>query len=527
MTAAQQAEARASWRPSVNPWLIALVVTLPTFMEVLDTTIVNVALPHIAGTLSASTDDATWSLTSYLVANGIVLPISGWLGSVFGRKRYFLICIGMFSLCSLLCGLATSLPELIAFRVAQGFFGGGLQPNQQSILLDNFEPAKRGTAFSITAIATIVAPILGPTLGGWITDNYSWRWVFLINVPAGILAFLAVARLVEDPPWSKAQKGRKIDGIGLSLIAIGLGCMQIVLDRGEDADWLASPFIRTFAVITVIALVGAVLWLRKASHPVVNIRVLADRNFALGSMMIFGMAMVLYSSAVLLPQLAQTQLGYTATWAGLILSPGTVLTLLLIPVVLRLMKRVQSRFLIAFGFAALAAALLFASTLDPAVDFRTLAWMRTAQTGALAFLFVPISTTAYATLAPHLNGDAASLYTMFRNIGGSVGIALSTACVNEHTQSHMAYLTNHLTPFDRPFAEALQSHAATLMAQGVATSLQLSTAAGQLYRTLQSQAAIMAYVDTFQIAAVLALLLVPLALLTKAAKTGGKLPQGH
>jgi DHA2 family multidrug resistance protein len=526
--AARHATARATWRPTINPWLIALVVTLPTFMEVLDTTIVNVALPHIAGTLSASTDDATWTLTSYLVANGIVLTISGWLGRVFGRKRYFLVCIGMFTVCSLLCGIATSLPELILFRAAQGFFGGGLQPNQQSILLDTFEPAKRSTAFSITAIATIVAPVLGPTLGGWITDNYSWRWVFLINVPAGILAFLAVTRLVEDPPWAKAQKGGlRIDGIGLALIALGLGCLQVFLDRGEDADWLSSPSIRVFGAAALVGLAGAVWWLRTADHPVVNIRVLADRNFALGSLMIFGMSMVLYASAVLIPQMAQEQLGYTATWAGLILSPGTILTLVLIPVVLRLMKVVQTRFLIAFGFACLAGALLLASSLDPTVDFRTLALMRTAQTGSLAFLFVPISTIAYATLAPHLNGDAASLYTMFRNVGGSVGIALSTAFVTEHTQTHMAHLASHMTPYDQAFNAALARHGATLLARGVAATEQMSSAGAYLYHALQNQAAIMAYIDAFQAAALLALLLVPLALLTRPAKATGGMPQGH
>lgn len=527
MNAAAQKAARETWRPAANPWLIALVVTLPTFMEVLDTTIVNVALPHIAGTLSASTDDATWTLTSYLVANGIVLTISGWLGSILGRKRYFLICIGMFTVCSLLCGVATSLPELILFRAAQGFFGGGLQPNQQSILLDTFEPSRRGTAFSITAIATIVAPVLGPTMGGWITDNFSWRWVFLINVPAGILALLAVARFVEDPPWAKAHRGRGVDGVGLALIALGLGCLQVFLDRGEDADWLASPMIRIFAAAALVGLVGAVWWLSRVRNPVVNIRVLADRNFALGSLMIFGMAMVLYASAVLLPQMAQVYLGYTATWAGLILSPGTLATMAMIPIVLRLMKKVQTRFLIATGFLILAAALFYAGTLYPSIDFRTLALMRTLQTLGLAFLFVPISTTAYATLPPHLNGDAASLYTMFRNVGGSVGIALSTALVTEHTQVHMAHLAARMTPFDQAFNDALQRHGATLMGRGVALTEQMSTAAAYLYHTLQSQAAIMAYVDAFHIAALLTLAMVPLALATKPAKASGAPPQGH
>ncbi|HXP96217.1 MAG TPA: DHA2 family efflux MFS transporter permease subunit [Telmatospirillum sp.] len=520
--------ARAEWRPAANPWVIALAVTLPTFMEVLDTTIVNVALPHIAGSLSASSDDATWTLTSYLVANGIVLPISGWLGRVFGRRRYFLVCIGMFTLCSLLCGIATSLPELVLFRILQGFFGGGLQPNQQSILLDTFEPAKRSTAFSITAVATIVAPILGPTMGGWITDNFSWHWVFLMNVPVGILSFLAVTRLVEDPPWAKAETGKThIDQIGLGLIALGLGCLQVVLDRGEDEDWLSSPSIQLFALAAVIGLVGAVIWLLLAKRPVVNIRALADRNFALGSLMIFGMAMVLYASAVLIPQLAQAQLGYNATWAGLILSPGTILTVLLIPFVLRLMRRVQTRFIIAFGFLALGLSLLYAATLNPAVDFTTLALMRSAQTAALAFLFVPISTIAYSTLSPSLNGDAASLYTMFRNVGGSVGISLATAYVTEHSQIHMAYLSQHLTPLDHAYAATLQQQSKVFTALGTAPGELLSSVTGHLYRVLQTQAAIMAYTDAFQAAASLALLLVPLALLFAATKAGGHPPQGH
>jgi DHA2 family multidrug resistance protein len=519
---------RSDWRPAVNPWVIALAVTLPTFMEVLDTTIVNVALPHIAGSLSASSDDATWTLTSYLVANGIVLPISGWLGRVFGRRRYFLVCIGMFTLCSLLCGIATSLPELVLFRIAQGFFGGGLQPNQQSILLDTFEPAKRSTAFSITAIATIVAPILGPTMGGWITDNFSWHWVFLINVPVGILSFIAVTRLVEDPPWAKAETGKvHIDQIGLALIALGLGSLQLVLDRGEDDDWFSSPTIQLFALATVIGLVGAVVWLLLTRRPVVNIRALADRNFALGSLLIFGMAMVLYSSAVLIPQLAQTQLGYNATWAGLILSPGTILTVLFIPVVLRLMRKTQTRFIIAFGFLALGMSLLYASTLNPEVDFVTLALMRSAQTASLAFLFVPISTIAYSTLPPRLNGDAASLYTMFRNIGGSVGIALATAFVTEHSQVHMAYLSQHLTPYDHAFAGTLQQQTKALTILGTAPDSLASAASAHLFRILQSQSAILAYVDAFYAAACLALLLVPLALLFAPVKAGGHLPEGH
>jgi DHA2 family multidrug resistance protein len=341
-----------NWHPSANPWLIAVVVTLAAFMEVLDTTIVNVALPHIAGTMSASYDQATWTLTSYLVANGIVLPISAFFARLLGRKRYFLLCIAAFTVCSFLCGIATNLGELIVFRVAQGFFGGGLQPNQQSIILDTFPPAQRSRAFSISAVAIVVAPVLGPTLGGWITDHFSWRWVFLLNVPVGILTTLAVQQLVDDPPWARTTREKlSIDYVGIGLLAIGLGCLQVMLDRGEDADWLGSPFIRAFAALAALGLVGAAVWLTYARNPVVRLTPLRDRNFALGCVAMAAFAMILYGSAVLIPQLAQQRLGYTATLAGLVLSPGALLITLEIPIVSKLMPHVETRFFIGFGFS--------------------------------------------------------------------------------------------------------------------------------------------------------------------------------
>src|SRR6185437_9996072 len=377
----------ASWRPRGNPWLIAVVVTLAAFMEVLDTTIVNVSLPHIAGTVGASYDEATWTLTSYLIANGIVLPISGWLGRLIGRKRYFLICIAMFTACSFLCGMASSLGEMIIFRLMQGFFGGGLQPNQQSIILDTFEPSQRGRAFSIVAVAVIVAPIIGPTLGGWITDNYSWRWIFLINVPVGVFTFFAVARLVEDPPWvvrEHKQGDKRVDYIGLGLIALGLGCLEVMLDRGEDRDWFGSPSIVMFGFLAFAGITGAIGWLLYPDKPVVNLRVYADRNFAVGSLVIFAIGAILYSSAVLIPQLAQQHFGYTALLAGLLLSPGALLVVLLIPIVAKvLLPHVQTRYIIAFGFFSLGCALLYAHRLTPDADFMTLAIIRAAQTFGL------------------------------------------------------------------------------------------------------------------------------------------------
>jgi DHA2 family multidrug resistance protein len=514
------------WRPRANPWLIAVVVTLAAFMEILDTTIVNVALPHIAGSMSASNDEATWTLTSYLVANGIVLPISGWLGNVFGRKRYFLMCIAGFTVCSFLCGIADSLWQLVMFRLLQGFFGGGLQPNQQSIILDTFEPAKRSQAFSVVAIATVVAPVLGPTLGGLITDNASWRWIFFINIPIGLFALFAVAALVEDPPW--ANKGSKhVDAIGLGLIALGLGSMQIALDRGEDDDWLGSGFIRVFVVLAVVGILGAVAWLLTAKRPVVNLRVFADRNFAVGCVMMALMGGVLYSSAVVIPQLAQAVLGYTSTLAGYILSPGAVVLIMVIPIVGRVMPVVQTRFLILIGFVILGLSLVFSAGLTPDIDFLTLTLMRIAQTVGLAFLFVPISTISFATLPKEQNADGAALNTMFRNVAGSIGISVATAAVTGRTQVRMAHLAPHLTPLDQPYVQLLHQDTQTLIAQGQSAATAGTAAMGLIYQTLRTQASVMAYSDVFWYCAIIAFVAAPMALLFTGSKGGRGVGPAH
>jgi len=376
----------ATWRPRHNPWLIAVVVTLAAFMEILDTTIVNVALRYIAGDLAVSNDDATWVLTSYLVSNGIVLTISGWLGEVLGRKRYFLICIAMFTVSSLLCGTSTSLAELIVFRLAQGFFGGGLQPNQQSIILDTFPPAKRGAAFGIAAFATVVAPTLGPTLGGYIVDQWSWRWIFFINIPVGALAVFLVSVLVEDPPWVRKKKSRGIDYIGLSLITIGLGCLQIMVDRGEDDDWFGSNFIRLMALLAFLGIFGAIGWLLIAKKPIVNLMVFKDWHFSIGCLLNAAGFGIVYASAVVIPQFTQQVLPYTPTWAGLVLSPGGIALMVLIPIVTALVEVVQTRYVIGFGFLVLGFGLIFGSIIiTPDVDFRTLVMARTIQSAGFGF----------------------------------------------------------------------------------------------------------------------------------------------
>jgi DHA2 family multidrug resistance protein len=522
-----QSHGKPAWRPAANPWLIAIAVTLAAFMEVLDTTIVNVALPHIAGTMSASYDEATWALTSYLVANGIVLPISAFFGRVLGRKRYFLLCIVAFTVCSFLCGISTNLGQLVVFRVLQGFFGGGLQPNQQSIILDTFEPAQRGRAFSISAVAIVVAPVLGPTLGGWITDHFTWRWVFLLNVPVGILTTLAVMQLVEDPPWvkavtSKRMNWREVDFPGIALIALGLGCLQVMLDRGEDDDWFSSPLIVTFAVLAVAGIVGATFRLIYAKHPVVNLACLRDRNFALGSLMIAAFATVLYGSAVIVPQLAQQQLGYTATLAGLVLSPGALLITMEIPLISRMMPHVQTRLLVMTGFLLLTAALIYARQLVPNVDYLTLVKLRSAQSIAIGFLFVPVTTLAYLTVPPALNNDASALFTMFRNVAGSIGISLSTALIRERTQANMAHLSTHLSPLSQNYQDTLQRSAQTIAGMtGQPLAQAMQSANGRLYETFVSQATILAYIDVFGILAVFCALFVPIAFLFSPVKSAG------
>ncbi len=514
-------EPHAPWKPAGNPWLVAVAVTIATFMEVLDTTIVNVALPHIAGTLSSSADEATWALTSYLVANGIVLTISGWLGDLLGRKRYFLICIAMFTFCSFLCGSATSLGQLIAFRLAQGFFGGGMQPNQQSIILDYFPPARRGAAFGVAAMATIVAPVLGPTLGGYITDQASWRWIFFLNIPVGIIAVFLVSALVEDPPWVKNRKSRGIDFIGLSLITMGLGCLEIMMDRGEDADWFNSPFIRLMGLMAFVGILGAIGWLLIARKPIVHLEVFKDRNFATGCLMIAATGGILYASAVMIPQLAQQNLNYNATWSGLILSPGGLMIIFLIPFVGRLLKLVAARYLIAIGFTIMGFSFIYSSHLAPNIDFGTLVSMRMFQTTALAFLFVPISTVAYMTLPRDLNGDGVALFAMFRNVFGSIGIALSTAMVTQRAQAHQNFLSQWASPLHQPYQDLQAKYQQSLMAMGHTAAVAKNMAMGQIYQIIRSQAAIMAYSDVFIYCAIVAFAIVPFTFLMTSKKSGG------
>jgi DHA2 family multidrug resistance protein len=511
------------WKPRYNPWLVAVTVTLGAFMEVLDTTIVNVSLPHIAGSLSVSPDEATWTLTTYLVANGIVLTISGALSRRFGRKRYFLACLAGFTVCSLGCGISTEFWQILLFRGLQGFCGGGLQPTQQAIILDSFPPEKRSAAFAVTAVAIVIAPVLGPMVGGWLTDTYSWHYIFLINLPIGALTILGVLQIVEDPPSvaEEMRRAGRFDYIGVGFIALALGGLEIAVDRGEDYDWFGSDFVRVTALASAVGFVGGIAYLLYARKPIVDLRVFKDRNFALATVQIAIMGFVLYASAVLIPQLSQQQLGYTATWAGLLLTPDAVVLAFLIPAVGRVSAFFPTKYTIALGGLALGLSLFYSSGLTPDIDFAELAVMRAAQTVGLAFLFAPLSTVAFSTLPKELNSDATELFTMARNVMGGIGISVSTALITDHMQIRQAHMVEHLTPVHEPYNVTLQEISRALVGMGYSAAQAGEMAAAQMFQILRQQAAVLAYSDVFVITGIISLAIVPTALFMAGTKGQG------
>ena len=486
------------WQPKVNPWIIAGAVSLAAFMEVLDTSIANVALPHIAGGLAASNDESTWVLTSYLVSNAIVLPLSGWLVASLGRKRFFLICITFFTVSSFLCGIAPSLGFLLLFRVLQGAFGGGLQPMAQSILGDSFAPEKRGLAFSLYGITTICAPAIGPTLGGWITDNYSWRWIFYINVPVGVVALILVYQLIEDPPYIARLKARLsgFDFIGFSLLTLGVGALQIVLDKGQEDDWFGSHFITTLVVIAVVGLISLVIWEWFHKQPIVDVRLFKNFNVATTNMMFLMLGAALFSSTVLMPQLLQTLMGYTAQKAGNVLSAGALVVLVVLPMVGRLTARFQARHIIAFGWIGLAIAMYISSKqVDLLMSFRSATLLRVWQYIPVAFLFVPLTLAGYVGLAPEKTNAAAGLMNFFRNMGQSVGTSAVTTLIARRSQYHQSVLTEY-TASGR-FQASITALAMRLTRSGLNAHAAQQQALGRLYAMVQSQAAVLSYVDMY------------------------------
>jgi DHA2 family multidrug resistance protein len=515
-------------RRVINPWLIALVVMLATFMEVLDTSVANVALPHIAGNLSATVDETTWVLTSYLVANAIVLPLGGYLSALFGRKRFYMTCVAIFTVSSMLCGLAPSLPWLICFRVLQGLGGGALQPTSQAILVETFPHEKRGAAMALYGMGVVFAPIVGPVLGGWITDSYSWHWIFLINIPVGILSLALTYRMIFDPPSLKrvsVKEGFRIDYLGISILALGLAALEIVLDEGQRRDWLGSNLIIGCGVVAVVALVGVVFYLLKKDDPIIDLRLLKDRNFAMSTVMLFVLGFVLYGSLALLPIFLQTLLGYTASLSGQILSPGGVVVLVMMPVVALLLRRFDTRVLIASGFLLCGVGLLWMARFNLQVDFSTAMVSRMVQSSGFALLFVPMNVTAFQNIPHEKAGYASGMLNLVRNIGGSAGIATVTTLLARRSQVHQSNLTANLHPGSLPYMGFLSHATQALVAGGSSTADAARQAQGLAYGTLQRQASMMAFADTFWVFGVLCLALLPLILLMRPTHAGrGPLP---
>jgi DHA2 family multidrug resistance protein len=526
MTAA--ATSSAQWKPRVNPWLIASTVALAAFMEVLDTSIANVALPHIAGNLGASTDEGTWVLTSYLVSNAIVLPMGGWASSVIGRKRFFMLSILIFTVASFLCGIAPSLPILLLARIFQGIGGGGLQPMAQAIMADSFEPSKRGQAFALYGLVAVLAPSIGPSLGGWITDNYTWRWIFYLNIPVGMLALFLVNRFVDDPPWIKADRAnlKRLDYLGFGFLTIAMGGMQIMLDKGEENGWFASGFVRFFATLFVLGMAGLIWSEWRANDPIMNIKLFKFRNFAVCALLMILVGGILNATTVLQPQFSQGFLNYTATLAGEALTGGGVALLLVMPLAGIATGRFAARNILAFGFALFAAAFYYTSThLNLGISFGFNSWLRIVQVTPIPLCFVALTNAAYLGLPKEASNQVSGIINFVRNVGGSIFISCTGAIVTNRMLFHEARLSETMQPSNPAYLNHL--NALTNAYSGVAGGAGPAVLArGMIYRQLDQQAAGQAYGDIYRVLAWLSVGMFACALLLSKNKPGEGAPEG-
>ncbi|HEX4652046.1 MAG TPA: DHA2 family efflux MFS transporter permease subunit [Granulicella sp.] len=502
-----------------NPWIIALVVTMGTFMEVLDTSIANAALPHIAGSLSASQDESTWVLTSYLVANAIILPISGWISSVLGRKNFYLGSVILFTIFSACCGIAPTLAMLVGFRVLQGLSGGGLQPSVQAILADSFPGEKRGMAMAVYTVAILCAPVLGPTLGGWITDNYSWRWIFYINIPVGVLCAFLTRIVLQDPAHLTAQrearrgKPLQIDVAGLAFVSLGLATLEIVLDRGQELDWFGSTFITWSAIIAVVSIVSAILWELHTKNPVVNLRLLKERNFLFCCIIVLGMYTALYATTFLLPQFMQELLNYDATTAGIALSPAGLVTMLEVPLIGWLLSRgSDARRMIALGLATMVVGTWWLSLGNLDVAEVNLIWPRVLQVMGLGLTTVPLSTIMFRFLPVDQSGNAAGIYALVRNEGGSIGIALSSTFLQRTSQTHQSYLTANISASSM---RAMQAAHALGGVTGGSVADKAYAGLALVYQQVQQQARLLAYMDQYRMLTYILICMLPMVFFLK------------
>jgi MFS transporter, DHA2 family, multidrug resistance protein len=512
------------WRPKHNPWLIGVAVSLAAFMEVLDTTIANVALPYMAGSLGASTDEGTWVLTSYLVSNAIILPISGWLAGAIGRKRFFMVCIFLFTASSVLCGIAPSLSLLLLFRVLQGAGGGGLQPMAQAILADTFPPEQRGLAFALYGITAVTAPTIGPTLGGWITDNYSWRWIFLINLPVGLLALYSVLRLVEDPPYlARARSaGVKFDYVGVALLVLGIGALQVMLDKGQEDDWFGSHFITTLTVVAGVCLTALVVWEWFHEHPIIDVHLFRNFNFLSANVMMFTFGVMLLSSLVMMPLFLQTLMGYTAELAGLAISAGGLMVLIEMPIVGQLTQRVQVRYIIAAGWLALSIGMFYSALhMDLLISFGVATWVRIVQVIGVGLLFVPITLAAYIGLPSEKSNSVAGMINFMRNIGSSIGTSMVTTLIARRAQFHQVHLVSRIAADNPTFEGQVTTLAQRLAGRGLGSHDAQRQAYARVYHAVNTQAHTLAYIDTFWILTVIAVVMFCLSFLLRKNEPGG------
>ena len=515
------------WQPRINPWIVAMTVTLATFMEVLDSSIANVALPHIAGGLGATQDEATWVLTAYLVANAVILPAGAYMTTFIGRKKFYMICVALFGISSALCGLAPTLPLLVFFRILQGIGGGGLAPSEQAILADTFPPEKRGQAFAMYGLAVVVAPAIGPTLGGYITDNFDWRWIFYLNVPICLLSLYLTHRIVEDPPWvEKEVRENKKGGINLDLLGFGLvgltfGSLEFILDKGQEDDWFSSHLITFFAVTMVVAFVVLIWWeiklLRDGKKPLLNLTLFTRRSFAISFMLMFVLGFSLYGTTILIPQFVQTLLGYTAELAGKVLSPAGFMMMAMMPVVGVLSGKVDPRKLIGYGFIMLTLSLFYMSKLNLNLSYGQLVFMRMFQASGLAFLFIPINPIAYIGVKQTESNDVSGLTNLARNIGGSAGTAFMATMLTRRTAAHENAMSRFFTSTSqafvtqtKAFAGMFQAGNGTGPAGGGPSEGALHAGRAYIYNQLHRQSATLAYVDIIEYLAFFCALMIPL-----------------
>src|SRR5436190_4080475 len=521
-----QVDAPAQWVPSFNPWLIAASVMLATVMEVLDTSVANVALPHIPGHLSATPEEATWVLTSYLISNAIILPATSWIGKYIGRKRFLIICIIIFTGASALCGAAPNLTVLIIARILQGMGGGALQPIAQSVLLESFPPANRGAAMAVYGMGIVVAPIIGPTLGGWITDNYSWRWIFYINLPIGLIAAFMANAFVEDPPYLQNQKPGRIDYTGFGLMALGLGALELTLDLGQQRDWFESSLIVFTAATSVLSIIAFIAWELYTPEPIVNLKVFLNRNFAIGCAMIASVGVVLYGSTALLPLFLQTLLGYPAVESGFAVSPRGVGAVVSMMIVGRLIARVDARYLITFGFMVLTFSTYLFTLINLDIAQSNIIIPMLISGVAMGFVFVPLTTLSMATLPQAEIGNASGIYNLMRNTGGSIGIAIMTTMLTRNQQVHQAVLSAHTTQYDPAFRAMFDQ-----IRDGLMATVDPVTATQQTYITIanlvQRQAAVLAYIDDFWMLTVLCALCIPAGFLFKKVRNAKAIEGDH